>query len=601
MNAGQVIRATILRYSDEARDLVLVCDRAWLDQRGLYLAAAACLSPTPVSIPMGCTVSHAYTPFDIDALASSSFSLVPERGGASFDAGVNVVELPLDACIAPECWLAALGLVLSRCHAIASPAVASLQEWSDPADPGSPPMAGYRLVNLPLDAGASIADTVEHARLQLRHAPWLADALMSELKARCDQPVEIGVGVLFPASLPFDVACVTSHEYLPCHSAIFPLTLVVGSQDDPRVACYFDSAVYTASSVEWMLHSVVHTATQFARGTGSVAGIELLSAQAQQCVAALGRGLDLAPAAPLRVEQAFRRVAAEHPDAIALSYGDEAVTYAQLDDLSSRLATALMGRGVVHDSFVGICLRRSVPLVVAMLAILKCGAVYVPMDPDYPDDRLRFTAEDAELKLVITEAGAFPGEPGMEVVAVGDLIGQAMAMSVDLPAISGLDSHAAYVIYTSGSTGRPKGVLIPHGNVMSLIRATRERFAFSPADTWTLFHSGAFDFSVWEIWACLLTGGHLVVVSHEVSRDPDQFRDLINRKSVSVLNQTPSAFYQLIEADQRERVSDSLRLVIFGGETLNTRSLLHWFDRHPESRCRLVNMFGITETTVHVT
>ncbi|WP_344332214.1 non-ribosomal peptide synthetase, partial [Kitasatospora putterlickiae] len=162
---------------------------------------------------------------------------------------------------------------------------------------------------------------------------------------------------------------------------------------------------------------------------------------------------------------------------------------------------------------------------------------------------------------------------------------------------------AAYVIYTSGSTGRPKGVVVPHRNVLALIGATSADLGLGPDDVWTFFHSGAFDFSVWEIWGCLLTGGRLVVVPHWAARDPDEFRTLLARRRVTVLSQTPSAFSQLIEADAQAAPAPplALRLVVFGGEPLNTAMLERWFARHSPAQCRLVNMYGITETTVHVT
>jgi amino acid adenylation domain-containing protein len=167
-------------------------------------------------------------------------------------------------------------------------------------------------------------------------------------------------------------------------------------------------------------------------------------------------------------------------------------------------------------------------------------------------------------------------------------------------AVAGPDDPA-YVIYTSGSTGRPKGVVVPHRNVVSLIAATREEFGLCGADVWSWFHSAAFDFSVWEIWGCLLTGGRLVVVSEEVRRSPDDFAALLGRENVTVLNQTPSSFTHLMDVDQRNQRAVAPRLVIFGGEPLDTHGLLRWFERHAEGECRLVNMFGITETTVHVT
>jgi nonribosomal peptide synthetase DhbF len=164
--------------------------------------------------------------------------------------------------------------------------------------------------------------------------------------------------------------------------------------------------------------------------------------------------------------------------------------------------------------------------------------------------------------------------------------------------------NAAYVIYTSGSTGKPKGVAVTHENVVRLFASTRHWFEFSASDVWTLFHSYAFDFSVWEIWGALLHGGRLVIVPYWVTRSPESFYDLLRNERVGVLNQTPSAFRQLSEFEQSAGLSGDdldLRLVIFGGEALEMSGLRSWFARHGGDRPQLVNMYGITETTVHVT
>jgi non-ribosomal peptide synthetase component F len=159
------------------------------------------------------------------------------------------------------------------------------------------------------------------------------------------------------------------------------------------------------------------------------------------------------------------------------------------------------------------------------------------------------------------------------------------------------------VIYTSGSTGEPKGVVVAHRNVLRLLTATRAWFGFGPRDVWSLFHSVAFDFSVWEIWGALLHGGRLVVVPYAVSRDPERFLDLLSREGVSVLNQTPSAFRQLAHAEAERSPAPplALRYIVFGGEALDPTELAPWFSRHGDAKPLLVNMYGITETTVHVT
>ena len=170
------------------------------------------------------------------------------------------------------------------------------------------------------------------------------------------------------------------------------------------------------------------------------------------------------------------------------------------------------------------------------------------------------------------------------------------------PDVPSAPEDLAYVIYTSGSTGKPKGVLITHANVTQLFSATDPWFAFGPHDVWTLFHSYAFDFSVWELWGALLYGGRLVIVPYWISRDPAAFRKLLVDERVTILNQTPSAFRQLIQADLDEApAAYALREIIFGGEALQPQHLEPWIERYGDAKPRLVNMYGITETTVHVT
>jgi len=599
--AGQILRASILRYSDGERDLILVGDRTVLGQQAMLRIARYCLASDGMPISALPRSGTERASSGIDGLLGLDFASTSEWGNDGGHSGQGVVELPIEADIPPEYWLAALGCVLSRFQGKPSPAVSVLHESPAPSDTIELGGTGLRIATLPVDADAAVAGLIEQARAQLENAVPHTDASIAALKERCEHPVDIDIGAMFPLPASREVGLPVGMEYLPCGQAVFPITLVFGDGGGGRLSCRFDAERYSEASVSWLARCLIHVCGQLRRGPdGILADIELLPPHACLEVAALGRPDGRLPAPTQRIEEAFSRICERQPDAVALSYEDEDLTYAELEALSDRIAVELVRRGVVPGGFVGICLKRSNAVVVAMLAILKCGAVYVPMDPDYPSDRLEYTARDAGLTLTLTENGTFPDIPGMEVVAFADLRREAIGTDAP-PANVGAASEAAYMIYTSGSTGRPKGVLIPHCNVLSLIEATRDEFALSSRDTWTLFHSSAFDFSVWEIWGCLLSGGRLIVVPHWISRDPEQFRDLVTSKSVSVLNQTPSAFYQLIEADRCERIGESLRLVIFGGEPLDARALLPWFDRHPESRCRLVNMFGITETTVHVT
>ncbi|MFJ8477445.1 amino acid adenylation domain-containing protein [Kitasatospora sp. NPDC094011] len=298
----------------------------------------------------------------------------------------------------------------------------------------------------------------------------------------------------------------------------------------------------------------------------------------------------------------FAEQAARTPEAVAVTAPDAELGYRELDQRANRLARLLIARGAGPETFVAVALPRGAELVVAVLAVLKAGAAYLPLEPTHPAERTGHALADARPALLVTATGLLPDAalPRIDLDAPGTATALA-AEPATAPATTVGPDHPAYVIFTSGSTGRPKGVVVPHRNVVRLLDATRPRFGFGPRDVWTLFHSIAFDFTVWELWGALLHGGRLVVVPYDVSRSPDAFLDLLATERVTVLNQTPSAFYQLIRADAERPRRLALRTVVFGGEALDERRLADWFARHPEGAPRLVNMYGITETTVHVT
>ncbi|HEX6042688.1 non-ribosomal peptide synthase/polyketide synthase, partial [Longimicrobium sp.] len=301
----------------------------------------------------------------------------------------------------------------------------------------------------------------------------------------------------------------------------------------------------------------------------------------------------------------FAAQARRTPDAVALTSGDASLTYSELDGRANQLAHALQARGVGPEVRVGLYVERSMETVVGLLGILKAGGAYVPMDVAYPADRIAFMLADSGVALVLTQSALADRLPpdGIQVIRLDADGPEVAAERTSAPASGANGSTLAYVIYTSGSTGTPKGVLVEHRNVVRLFRATEAWFGFDASDVWTLFHSHAFDFSVWEIWGALLHGGRLVVVPFDVSRDALAFHDLLARERVTVLNQTPSAFQQLVHADATVADSErlALRHVVFGGEALEPAALRPWFDRHGDRAPRLVNMYGITETTVHVT
>ncbi|RMW05563.1 Pyoverdine sidechain peptide synthetase II, D-Asp-L-Thr component [Pseudomonas coronafaciens pv. porri] len=249
----------------------------------------------------------------------------------------------------------------------------------------------------------------------------------------------------------------------------------------------------------------------------------------------------------------------------------------------------------------GLAAERSFDMIVGMLAILKAGGAYVPLDPDYPQDRLSFLMQDSGIELLLTQAHLLDQLPIPAHVQTLNLADALDGYSTENPTNQTTPDNLAYVIYTSGSTGKPKGTLLAHHNLMRLFAATDDWFKFDEKDVWTLFHSFAFDFSVWEIFGALLHGGRLVIVPREVTRSPEEFHALLVEQQVTVLNQTPSAFKQLMRVACDSPVPMSLQKVIFGGETLDFASLRPWFARFGDQTPQLINMYGITETTVHVT
>jgi amino acid adenylation domain-containing protein len=293
------------------------------------------------------------------------------------------------------------------------------------------------------------------------------------------------------------------------------------------------------------------------------------------------------------------------PEAIALVCEEQQLTYGELNARANQLAHQLRSLGVGPDSCVGLCLARSVELVIGLLGILKAGGAYVPIDPDSPAERLAFTLQDARAVVLVTQHRLLDHLPvqGATIVCMDRDWQTIAAQRLDNPCIPIHASNLAYVIYTSGSTGRPKGVMVSHQQVSRLFAGTHPWFRFNEQDTWTLFHSTAFDFSVWELWGALLYGGRLVVVPFWQSRSPEAFCELLSSQQITVLNQTPSAFRQLLNAREMAQVGEygRLRLIIFGGEALDLPSVRLWFSRRGDKSPQLVNMYGITETTVHVT
>ena len=303
------------------------------------------------------------------------------------------------------------------------------------------------------------------------------------------------------------------------------------------------------------------------------------------------------------IHELFEQRARLRPDAIAVSYKDQQLTYRELNFRSSQLATYLRKQGTRPDDRIAICVERGVEMVIGLLGILKAGAAYVPLDSSYPAERLRYMVEDCKPILLLTQGHLRTGLPrtGVPVLALDADWSVVESTSRDESKVQMTPANLAYVMYTSGSTGVPKGVMVEHRHVTGYLAALHERVHRGPTSVWAQFHSFSFDVSVMEFWGALLSGAKLIMMSYATSRFPRDLHTLLSNEAVSILSQTPSAFRRLIAARADCDRPLSLDTVILGGEALQLSSLSPWYEREENHRTQIVNMYGPTEATVYAT
>ncbi|WP_409238953.1 amino acid adenylation domain-containing protein [Streptomyces sp. PA5.6] len=550
-------------------------------------------------LPGSSLVAEGHTPSD-------RFADTAVETGDDVDAAVRTAGVPLSVAV-HSAWAVTLGGILHSDDVVFGSTVSG----RDADVPGIGDMVGLFINTIPVrarwtgttTAGDLLARVREHQSAVLPH--------QHVSLARIGR--QAGAGPLFDTLVVFDVATDVDGLRTPDAELVitdivnegaphYPLTLVVERALDgrPRFNLIYDGELLGESTAQGILRAFTRALDGLLTRPDALVG-------------------DLGPEGgrrPARVAQetlgglfdaaARRDPAATAVTQCALDGGTRSLTYGELAGAKNELAAGLRAAGVGPGKRVAVAVPRSVEQVVALVAIVSAGGAYVPLDLAYPDERLEYILADAAPQVVLVDReqrDRFTGLLERAGVPARVLVqGEELPRDAEGSAAEARPHDPAYVIYTSGSTGRPKGVVVPHSSVVTLLANTRPDMDFGPHDVWVQFHSFSFDFAVWELWGALAHGGELLVPEYGLTRSPVDFHRLVRERGVTVLNQTPSAFYQFIEADRHAgEPLPALRKIIFGGEALDLGRLRGWVERHGTASPELVNMYGITETTVHVT
>lgn len=551
-------------------------------------------------LPGPSLVAREHTPSD--RFADTSVEPADDIDTAARSAGV-----PLSVAV-HSAWAVTLGGILHSDDVVFGSTVSG----RDADVPGIGDMVGLFINTIPLRARWTGATTARELLAAVREHQGAVLPHQHVSLARIGR--QAGVGSLFDTLVVFDVATDVAALRRPGDTLAvtglvnegaphYPLTLVVERSLDgrPRFNLIYDGELLRESSARDILSRFAHTLTGLLTQPDAPVGDlvpEGSRSPARITPTTLGELFDAA---------ADRDPAATAVTQCALDGTTRSLTYGELARAKNELAAALRAAGVRPGRRVAVAVPRTIEQVVALVAIVSAGGAYVPLDTAYPDGRLEYVLADAAPQVVLVDAGQ--RERFTELLDRAGVTARVLVQGDELPQDAVRDvkdtvgwHDPAYVIYTSGSTGKPKGVVVPHSSVVALLANTQPDMDFGPDDVWVQFHSYSFDFAVWELWGALVHGGELLVPDYGLTRSPVDFHRLVRERGVSVLNQTPSAFYQFVEADRHAgEPLTALRRVIFGGEALDLGRLRGWVERHGAASPELVNMYGITETTVHVT
>ncbi|MEU2672600.1 amino acid adenylation domain-containing protein [Streptomyces sp. NPDC007164] len=548
-------------------------------------------------LPGPSLVAEGHTP-------SERFADIAVEPAADIDAAARSAGVPLSVAV-HSAWAVTLGGILRADDVVFGSTVSG----RDAELPGIGDMVGLFINTVPVRARWSGGTTARELLATVREHQSAVLAHQHVSLARIGR--QAGAGSLFDTLVVFDVATDVAtlrgdDDTLAITGIVnegaphYPLTLVVERTSDgrPRFNLIHDGELLSEAGAEGILRTFTETLTALLDRPEAPVGALAPDAARRP-----------APVPPATLGELFDAAAHRDPAATAVTQcaldgATRSLTYGELADAGTELASVLRAAGAGPGKRVAVAVPRSVEQVVALVATVTAGGAYVPLDLAYPDERLEYILADAAPQVVLVDREQ--RDRFTRLLARADVKARVLVQGDELPrdtTVAGAAPHdPAYVIYTSGSTGRPKGVAVPHSSVVALLANTAPDMGFGPDDVWVQFHSFSFDFAVWELWGALVHGGELLVPEYALTRSPVDFHRLVRERGVTVLNQTPSAFHRFIEADRHTGAPvTALRRIIFGGEALDLGRLRGWVERYGTRSPELVNMYGITETTVHVT
>jgi len=563
--------------------------------------------PPALSYPAYAARQHAMTNEELDPLRRFWFHSL--RGRLQplvlpYDrprAAIHVFRADIVCCTAPasdteeKTLLAAFAALLRRYSGQEEIVIGIVDAGRDGFETLAGPISNLLVLRLRMDEGTTLAALERQVRDAAETARTHRDMPFDRLVTELDLPIDMSRTALFDVLFSFHDCGNSPVEVGPFGFGKYDLHLcITRTAQAARAQLVFNRELFDVQTAQAMARHWAMLVDSFTNSNQFVDEVPLQKSELDQSASASSE-VDWPRAETITT--LFQKAVKRHPHNVAVTSGARSFTYRELDQRSNHLAARLVSAGVEREELIALLLDRDECIPVAILAVLKSGAAYLPLDPALPPARIALILADAGCRRVIVGAGRAAETPNdLEVIEWMDDAGQVLP---DCPPVEVRPEYLAYCIYTSGSTGKPKGVLIEHRHVVRLFFHDSPLFDFNERDVWTLFHSCSFDFSVWEMFGALLFGGRLVIVPSQVAADAAAMVELLRAQRVTILNQTPPAFGPLAGECLRQTSDLALRMIVFGGQQLDPAKLQAWHTQYPA--VKLVNMYGITETCVHVT